>query len=367
MKTVCLDARMLGPCGIGSYLENLLPFFKNASFHLRLIIKPNDAKRIRDWNWIEPIPLDAPIYSAVEQFKLAAIAPPCDLFWSPHYNVPILPIQATKRLVTIHDVFHMAYFSSLSFLQKAYVKVVMKVAIHKSDHVITDSYFSKTELMRFFPVCEEKLQVIPLGINTHSFSSNSAYDEQVISSYQLPNRFILFVGHIRPHKNLLGLLRAFERLCQEDKNLNLVIVGKKDIRKREGLLEQFLLQHPQLTSRVNWIGNIPAQDLAALYRNALAFVFPSFYEGFGLPPLEAMSSGCPVVVSRAASLPEVCGDAAVYVDPHSPSDIADGIARILKDSNLRKLMQDKGKVHAQSFSWTQCAQKHLETIEMLLQ
>ncbi len=367
MKTLCLDARMIGPCGIGAYINNLLPFFKDSFLRLQILVKPEDQKRFEGMDWLEVIPLRASIYSLAEQLKMAVGIPPCDLFWSPHYNVPILPVQAAKRLVTIHDVYHLAYYETLSPLQKLYVKVVMRAAVHLSDHVITVSQFSKSELMRFFPICEEKLQVIPHGISDKSFHDQGNDDDALLSPYQLPSRFLLFVGHLRPHKNLQGLLHAFERVCgQGVEDLSFVIVGKKDLHKKEDVIGKLLRQYSHLAPKIKVLGNIPEEHLGALYRKALLFAFPSFYEGFGLPPLEAMRSGCPVIVSRCASLPEVCGDAAVYVDPHSPADMAQAIMRVLKDEELRRRLKTQSLERSRTFSWKKCAQRHLETMEMLL-
>lgn len=367
MKTVCFDARMLGPCGIGAYIENLLPYFKRASLRFYILVKPEDLSRVQGREWFITIPLRAPIYSISEQLNMAAVIPPCDLFWSPHYNVPLLPIRAAKRLVTIHDAFHMAYYNSLHFLQKIYVKVMMRAAIQKSDHLITDSRFSKAELMRFFPVCEEKLQVIPLGIDSESFQEKGLNDEGLLASYHLPKRFLLFVGQLRPHKNLHGLLRAFDLVCSEGEgDLFLVVIGKIDQTKRGGRMKELFAQYSHLGSKIKLMENVPKEHLAALYRRALALIFPSFYEGFGLPPLEAMGSGCPVIASRCTSLPEVCGDAVAYIDPHSPSDIAHAIHKVLGDENLRTDLKVKGLQQASHFSWEKCALAHLETIEMLL-
>ena len=117
----------------------------------------------------------------------------------------------------------MAYFSTLTPIQKAYVKVVMKAAVCRSDRVITDSAYSKAELIRFFPVCEEKVQVIPLGINSQVFCREGKGDQELLQPYQLPDQFLLFVGHIRQHKNVQGLLKAFEKLSHENKELSLVM------------------------------------------------------------------------------------------------------------------------------------------------
>ncbi|MBI3258653.1 MAG: glycosyltransferase family 4 protein [Ignavibacteriae bacterium] len=364
MKTVCFDARLLGPWGIGTYLENLFPFLRKAPFRLQALVKPEDADRLKQEEGIEAIPMQGRIYSVAEQLKLPVMIPPCDLFWSPHYNIPLLPIRAAKRLVTIHDVYHLAYYSTLTPLQKVYAKVGMQAAVRLSDYVITDSSFSKKELIRFTRIPEKKIQVIPLGVNLESFQSKDQGDESLLAEYRLPKQFFLFVGH-RPHKNLKGLLVAFDLLSKEGwGDLSLIVIGKRD-HKGEAALD-LVARFPHLQQKVQFVGNVPREHLAAFYRKALALVFPSFYEGFGLPPLEAMSSGCPVVVSSSASLPEVCGNAALYVDPYSSADIAQKMEKMLKDSVLREELKVKGMNQSQTFSWTVCAEQHLKAMEILL-
>lgn len=156
MKSVCVDARMLGPCGIGAYIDNIIPFLKGSPFHFQMLVKPEDQNRFKELGWLETIPLNAPIYSITEQLKLAVAIPPCDLFWSPHYNIPILPIPAAKRLVTIHDAYHLAYYKTLNPLQKIYVKVMVRAAVQLSDRVLTVSHFSKNRTHAVFPYLRRK-------------------------------------------------------------------------------------------------------------------------------------------------------------------------------------------------------------------
>jgi glycosyltransferase involved in cell wall biosynthesis len=174
--------------------------------------------------------------------------------------------------------------------------------------------------------------------------------ERVCERYQIRGRFVLYAGNIKPHKNLERLVAAFSQLKQRSgcEDLKLLIIG--DETSRYGALRRSV-EAAGVRQDVRFFGFVPERTLAALYRLASVFAFPSLYEGFGLPPLEAMACGTPVVTSRLSSLPEVVGDAAVLVDPYSVADIAAGLARILEDAELRKHLVAAGRQRAHHFSW----------------
>jgi glycosyltransferase involved in cell wall biosynthesis len=190
----------------------------------------------------------------------------------------------------------------------------------------------------------------------------------VRQKYELPNSFILFVGNVKPHKNIRGLMEAFKIVRQSGlAEMRLVIVGKK-----EGFItadrETFLMldADAELRQNIQFTGYVESEDLPALYNHAALFVFPSFYEGFGLPPLEAMACGCPVVASKAASIPEVCGDAAYYVDPSNVESIAQGISEVLTNRHLREGLTAKGRERIKRFSWEQAAQEHIRVLDEVI-
>jgi glycosyltransferase involved in cell wall biosynthesis len=176
----------------------------------------------------------------------------------------------------------------------------------------------------------------------------------VRARYQLKDPFALYVGNIKPHKNLERLIDAFHELRQESafESLKLVIIGD-EISKYQGLRRA--VHRHKLHKHVRFFGFVPPGTLSVLYRLASVFVFPSLYEGFGLPPLEAMSFGTPVVTSNVSSLPEVVGDAAVLVDPYDSSSIAEGMRRALMDEELRGWLRERGIARAQEFSWERSA------------
>lgn len=364
---ICIDCRFINASGIGIYLQNLIPYLLEI-YEILLIGSNKELTRLKWTKDCKIIHLDNHIYSMKEQFELPLKVPDSDLFWSPHYNIPLLPIRAKKRLVTIHDVFHLAFLDQLSFKQKVYAKLMINLAVRLSDKIVTVSNFSKSEIIKFTNISENKIEVIYNGINKNSFKiiHDNSLVEGVRTKYDLPKRFILYVGNVKPHKNLIRLLKAFKiNLIQNGiKDYNLVIVGKKEgfITGDKGLFKM-LEDNTNLKRKVLFTGYVENEDLPVIYNLASLFVFPSFYEGFGLPPLEAMACGCPVVVSNAASLPEVCGDAAYYIDPHDVESIAKGMCEVLTDDDLMRILIRKGLERVNIFSWERSAREHLRVFE----
>ncbi len=338
---LCIDTRMAYSSGIGTYIRNLIPRL-DPVFKLTLLVDPQ-----RPFPHSNAVPFEAPIYSMREQILFPFKIPCCDIFWSPNYNVPLLPIRAKKRIVTIHDAYHLAYPQSR--LQHLYARFVMSRAFHHSDAVFTDSQFSASELRRFFSSSRE-IHVIGLSPNWTLF--------QPTKSTPVSSPYFLFVGNHKPNKNLAGLLEAFELFVEKTKFPHrLCLVGKK-----QGLRSVTELKP---SSRVSILGEVLEEALPQLYANAAALVFPSFYEGFGLPPLEAMAVGCPTIVSCTASLPEVVGNASLFVKPDNPSDIANAMIRIASDPELVSSSKTKGFAQAKLFSWEKTAEGYIKILNDL--
>lgn len=369
MISLCIDCRMITSSGIGSYLQSIIASMGN-DFALALLGKNIKLDKFNLSKDITTIDVDSKIYSIKEQFEIHRKIPKCDIFWSPHYNIPILPIRAKKRVVTIHDAFHLAFLDRLPLSQKFYAKVMINLAVRLSDKVITVSNFSESEITRFTNINEDKIEVIYNGIDRDSFRiiHEDSLVEAVGTKYDLPERFILYVGNVKPHKNLIKLLNAFNKVIQDGiKDYKLVIVGKKEgFITGDKAIFRMLEDNPNLKKKVLFTGYIENEGLPLLYNSASLFVFPSIYEGFGLPPLEAMACGCPTVVSNAASLPEICGDAACYVDPHDVNSIADGMRKVLTDNDLRQYLVKKGLDRVNLFSWERSAREHLKLFEEVL-
>jgi glycosyltransferase involved in cell wall biosynthesis len=272
-----------------------------------------------------------------------------DVFHAPHY---VLPVAVRSRsVVTIHDCIHLTFPQYLpNRAAYAYARGAMWSAARKSDRILTVSEASKRDILHFFNVPPEKIVVVYNGIDERFWIQPSAEEiARVRERFQLDHGFVLYAGTIKPHKNLVRLIEAFALLrTGEFEELKLLIIG--DEISKLPALRRAVHSH-KLHKHVRFLGFLPDETLAALYRLASVFVFPSLYEGFGLPPLEAMASGTPVVTSNVSSLPEVAGDAAILVDPYDVSSIVDGVRRVLTDPLLADDLRKRGLARARDFSW----------------
>jgi glycosyltransferase involved in cell wall biosynthesis len=272
-----------------------------------------------------------------------------DVFHAPHY---VLPVAVRSRsVVTIHDCIHLMFPQYLpNRAAYAYARGAMWSAARKSDRILTVSEASKRDILHFFNVPPEKIVVIYNGIDERFWIQPSVEEiARVRERFQLDHGFVLYAGTIKPHKNLVRLIEAFAALRKgEFEELKLLIIG--DEISKLPALRRAVHSH-KLHKHVRFLGFLPDETLAALYRLAAVFVFPSLYEGFGLPPLEAMASGTPVVTSNVSSLPEVAGDAAILVDPYDVSSIVDGVRRVLTEPSLADELRRKGLTRARDFSW----------------
>ncbi|WP_299701036.1 glycosyltransferase family 1 protein [uncultured Pontibacter sp.] len=372
MPSLVLDARMLRASGIGVYLQQLIPRLSK-DFELTLLGDADELATYHASASARIIPMQAPIYSLQEQLELRLRIPACDLFWSPHYNVPLLPIAARHRVVTIHDVYHLAYQHTLTLPQKMYANLLIRAAVRMSDRVLTVSEFSKQEIIKYTKVRPETVVAIPNGVDSFRFvRSHSAHSPSTQEAAQpIPytaNPYLLFVGNVKPHKNLVTLLKAFVSLQEHIPKLDLLIVGKKEgFITGDTQVGTLLENDALLKKRVIFTGFVEDELLPHLYQQAAALVFPSVYEGFGLPPLEAMASGCPVVAADTASIPEVCGDAALYFSPLNHLELAERLSEVLNVQALRDKLIANGYRRVQNFSWDKTADGHLAVFRQILE
>ena len=281
-------------------------------------------------------------YSIAEQISipLAVRRERIDLFHATHYVLPAL--TPSKTVVTIHDCIHLMFPDYLRhWLGHTYARASLYTAAHKSDRIFTVSEQSKRDILKFFNVPADKIVVTPNAIDDRfSVPPSEEYVLQIRERYQLSHSYLLYVGNIKPHKNLERLIEAFHLVRSQGRfELELLIIGD-EISKLQALRRA--VHKYDIHRYVRFLGYVPDKTLAVLYRLATVFVFPSLYEGFGLPPLEAMASGTPVVTSNVSSLPEVVGDAAVLVDPYNAESIADGILSVLRSTHLREELRRRG-------------------------
>lgn len=254
-----------------------------------------------------------------------------------------------KQIITVHDLIPLIYRRHFK-KQYFYFKYMLPMILRNSAGIVTGSQHTKHLIMKFYKIPEQRIHVILYGINDFFLNQTPQHKKR---------SYILYVGRLSPTKNIAGLVEAFERLINKH-SLGLRLKMTGDEKKLCCGINK------GIKDKIEFVGYPDDDYLAELYRNASLLVFPSFYEGFGFPALEAMACGCPVVVSNVASLPEVCGDAAYYVDPYNIESIAEGIHKVLTDKALRQSLIEKGLERAKLFSWEKSAKKHIEVFEEVL-
>jgi glycosyltransferase involved in cell wall biosynthesis len=325
----------------------------------QLLNKPNT--KIHECNWI-----------SFRVFKYLAPIIPYSLIFGKktelvHFFDFFLPFGIKgKKIVTVHDMTYKVYPKTLPFMIKLLLNWKLRSSCKRADKIITVSEFSKTEIIRHFHIDPKKIVVVPNAVdNKWYFPVN---DKEAIiqckNKYVITGEYYLYLGTIEPRKNIEGLIDAYYRLKQKFSGApKLVIAGKK------GWLYDVVFKKVEtlnIKKEVLFLGYIADEDMAPLMSGALAFVYPSLYEGFGVPPLEAMACGVPVLTSNRASLPEVVGDAAITVDPLNIDEIAVALERLFTDKKLREELSLRGLERAKKFSWETAASKTIKLYEDLL-
>jgi glycosyltransferase involved in cell wall biosynthesis len=349
-----IDARKLHDFGIGTYIRNLLRELAKLDHDTEYVIlsRPDDDVAVRTLGGnFRPVAENAGNYSFAEQITIphALKRERVDIFHAPHYVLP--PLVRCPSVVTIHDCIHLMFPQYLpNRWALTYARRSISMAARRSTRVLTVSESSKRDIQRFVDIPPGKVDVIYNSYDPRfAIEPDAETVSRVRERYQLQSEFVLYAGNVKPHKNLERLIEAFHIVRSRGlDHLKLVLIG--DEISKYTALRRAVHRH-QLHNYVRFLGYLPEETLAVMYRLAGVFVFPSLYEGFGLPPLEAMASGTPVVTSNVSSLPEVAGDAAVLVDPYSAEAIADGMYRVLTDGTLRSDLKRRGPQRASQFSW----------------
>ncbi len=363
-KIVGIDARWLVG-GIGTYTENLLLGLGQAprEMEFHAFARGADQQHVKELCSRVTV-VNVPIYTVREQYLIPRAAKECDLLHVPHFNVPLL--RRGPLVVSIMDVIHLRspeYRGKLSsFL---YARPMLKAAACKADHIITVSHYSKAQISETLGTLASKISVVHCGVGAQ-FRQNGNHQESHAAAEALgTNRpFLLYVGNLKPHKNVTTLLRAFAQL-QSGKRLDhlLVIVGD-DVRWKKSLVDE--CSRLGIRDSTLFLPYVSSALLPKIYAAADLLVMPSTAEGFGLPVLEAMACGTPVVCSNAASLPEIAGDAALYFDPSSHEELAEQIQLLLQSSELRASLRERGLQRAEKFTWEEFSRKHLNVYQQLL-
>ncbi|MBI5728618.1 MAG: glycosyltransferase family 4 protein [Candidatus Magasanikbacteria bacterium] len=366
-----IDARMMGPrhTGLGRYVEQLVVHLlkQNRDWQDQYVL----FLRRENWDYLakehglspdkyERILADIPWYTFAEQvhFLRILLAARVDLLHFPHWNVPLL--YSRPFVVTIHDLtmFHYPRPAAttlgpfLYFVKDRAHRLLLQRVVKRAKVILITSEYTKNDIHESLAVPSRKMDVtyqapLPVGRRLENTSI-----ETVLNKYRLNHPYVLYVGTAYPHKNVSGLLdawRSFEHKYGSE--YQLVLAGRNDAFYR--LLDSKIQDQPS----VCFTGFVTDQELSALYQRAAVYVIPSLYEGFGLPPLEAMQYGVPVVASNRSCLPEVLGEAAMYVDPENPEQLSDALHAVLTDENLRATCRAKARLELQRYSWERLARE----------
>ncbi len=350
------DARMIDHPGIGRYIKNLLKAMLGLNTGCEFLVF-GDENKLTTYNLKlttdQIIRWNAPIYSLQEQIFQPFIKYNLDVVHVPHFNVPFQ--RRNKLVITIHDLVYLKFPESRPYFRGIVAKRVITNAVKKADRIIAVSENTKRDIIKEFPYAKRKIEVIYEAADPIFCKiDDEMRKENIRKKYKLPRDIILFVGSLKKHKNIERLIDAYTDLKSKVIQHKLIIVGRYRPREAE------ILRKIESTDAL-YLGEIPTEDLVSIYNLASLLIIPSLYEGFGLPALEAMACGTPVIASSSASLPEVIGDAGVLFDAQDKSDIFDKIYEVLKDEDLRQGLIKKGFKRTRSFSWVKTA---LQTIEL---
>lgn len=283
-----------------------------------------------------------------------------------HFPNALAPVwQPRPFVLTIHDASLYIYRAYHPWTRHLAIRMLLPLAARRAAAVITVSEHSRQDLIRILRLPPEKLHVVHEAAPEYF---RPVTDPQTLAAirrrYDLPDEFLLYVGTLEPRKNLKRLLHALRRLHDAGQHIPLIMVGPRGWMMDD--FEAYVIELG-LHQAVNYLGYVPTEDLPALYSLATLFVFPSLYEGFGLPPLEAMACGTPVLSSNRSSLAEICGQAAVLVNPECEQEIADGIHALLTDQDERAVYRERGLARAKQFSWKSAAGKTIKIYQHVLQ
>ncbi|MEM4733467.1 MAG: glycosyltransferase family 1 protein [Candidatus Bathyarchaeia archaeon] len=299
-----------------------------------------------------------------EQFRLPALVRwnQIDLLHSPHYTAPLA--LDCKLVVTFHDMTFFIYPQMHKTYKNIFFRTMMQLSSRRADMIIAVSESTRQDILRILKLAPSRVTVVPLGVSPNYRPILQTQMIDIIrNKYRLPQRIILYVGVLEPRKNLSTLVRAFKRLVNCGLPHSLVIVGQKGWMYEELFRSVARLE---LQERVIFTGYVPEEELPMFYNAADVFVYPSVYEGFGLPVLEAMACGIPVVTSNVSSMPEIVGDTGILVNPFDEQALANAIERVVTDPVLSSELKHKSLVRASRFTWEQTALNTIAVYERVI-
>lgn len=278
---------------------------------------------------------------------------------SPHYTMPLL--RSCPTVVTYHDMTFFLYPQLHRLYKRLFFRSIVRLSADRAGAIIAVSDSSRRDILRILKLDAQRVFAIPLGVSEEFRHVDNAPEIGCVrSKFNVPERIVLCVGTLEPRKNLPALIGAFKDLVDRDLNYSLVIVGRKGWQYAEIFQT---LEYSGIRDRVIFLDYVPQTDLPFLYNAADLFVYPSLYEGFGLPVLEAMACGVPVITSNTSSMPEIAGDAGLLVDPHNTDEWADAMHRVLTDRALHAKLAQRGLERSKLFSWERTARETLAVYE----
>ena len=309
-------------------------FLNNKNFRIENVIFKNRIARVL-WQLF------------ILLFKLKRLN--VNILHSTNYITPLFKFNL-KFIVTIHDLTFIIFPEKFTIVKRLFFRFMVPIFIRRADKVITVSENTKNDIIKFLKVPKEKISVTFETYNECYDSEIKKEDsKKILDKYGINKNYFLFVGMIEPRKNILSILKAFIEL-DDELDEDLVIVGKKGWYYRE--IEEFMenIKNKRLKNRIIFTGFVSEKELVSIYKNAEIFIYPSFYEGFGIPPLEAMVCGVPVITSNTSSIPEVVGDAAIKIDPYNYIELKEAIKVLKHNPQKKEEMSEKGKEQSKKFS-----------------
>ena len=359
-----IDARKLTHFGIGSYIRNLLEAIaktpESLPYRFRVYVHSRDREAVPALpEHFEVVGEDSPGYSAAEltRFAWRLMRDRLDLFHATHYVIP--PLYRTRAVVTIHDIIHVLYPQFLpNRAALLYARVMIGRAMRRADRIITVSFNSKRDLVDYFGVPPSRIEVIYNGVSPRFRPDVPAAERaRAAAKYGVSTPYLLFLGGEKPHKNVQGVVRAFAEARRRAELPHALVLAGPPPRSAARL--DALVAALDLAGRVVRPGPAAEEDLPGLVAGADALLYPTLYEGFGLPVVEAMACGTPVLTSSTSALQEIAGGYAYLVDPMDVEAIARGIVALATDEKVRADFRELGRKRALDFSWDKAAEKTL--------
>lgn len=365
VKRILLNGLHYEPngAGISRYTHKLIETFIKEDYPLDILVR---GELVDDYKATNLISVDKIITSSTkriieEQWQQRKLYKTYDLVHFPDYATPVL--YRGSKVATIHDMAMHTMKNKYTLMQNVTKRTLLEYTVRNAEHLICDSEFAKKELLRYYPKLKAEVSVIPLGVEVPQVEVKEEVCQEVLKKFKITGNYILFVGTLAPHKNIENLIRSFADVKKEHEEYQLVIAGKKGWMYEEIFNS---VKELGLEKSVIFTGFTSEVELEVLYQCAEFLACISFYEGFGLPPLEAMMRKCPVLVSHLEIFKETCHDSALYCEPLDTKDITSKMLTLIKETALREKLKVLGQERVKRFTWHKVAQETFNVYEQVL-